>query len=1229
MRRLAKILGWLLAGVVLLAVTLPWWLGLALGGVGRALHATYERYERVGYSRFAIYGVVLTRPEVTVKIDRAEADTPTLWFWRHVTGNSREVVVNNWEVIVPEKSPETSVTPRRESGWALFHSRLRRIAGGLDRWLPVARIGAGSVRWYNGGIVMASGQWKGRALDVKGLGALLGKATVPTHWPRVDAIATFPADADVVRVTARDWVFDETVSVESRGAEAVGEIVWEKQRASVQGHYAATGWAPAEIEVQAADWTVPGSRLQLGEVYATVRGNARVNWQPEKILVEVNARGEPAVDKKAPPLELQLRAHGDYSSLTLETVHVVLPGITAQLSAPVTVGRDGRLQAGAARFSLQADLAKQPWFKAAGQVMGEATVSSGTAVVPVADFALTTNGFAVADWALASLEAKGRFEWPRLQIASATLIPSAGEKIEARGGWDLKTSEILDAKLSGQIRKKSLERWIPALPEFDLATVEMAASGPLTSFAHSGKVKADNFAVPGLKPFAASGEWRGRGPVIEDFTAEGKFAATTVTARGAVDRDGVRIEKFDLQQQDQVRLSLTAPATIHWRPSLAIEAVHLSGAEGALDFSLVWGATGRIDLMARQLSAAWFKDLVTLPGPTWTVSSLVAKGAWAGGPMEISAQGNGQLDFGNSRGAGVSVDLRGDKDGLRIEALHVAEGTSPIVNATGRLGLVIFPGQSPIVRISPDAPLRLEAMTEPNSTFWQGLKDLTGVELKDPQVSAKLSGTWAKPEGAVTFQATRVSADPERVKWAFPSVESLDVGLTADSGGVKLDKLTVNVEGQAVKAAGRLAIKDGKWGELFTSPLVVARRDADLQVEIPDAQLAPLARYVPGYLAPQGRLHVDLKFAPGGTWDGRLTLRDAASRPLGPLGVLQEISADVRLVGYTMELESVSAKAGGQPVTLSGKVELPVNEQPRYNLTLKGDNLPFVRQSGLLLRGDLDLKLETPEAAPSRLSGTVVLRDSLFLDDVRSFVQGGPRGGSRRPPYFAISTPPLNDWQIDVNVRGQRFMRMRTTVFNGVASARFRLIGTLGEPRAIGEVTIDEGQVLLPFATFAVQQGRVSLSEAQPFEPQIFMTGTSRRYGYDVRMELNGSAASPNLVFSSSPPLDSEQVLLMVMAGETPKNEITYTGNQRFARIGTFLGQSLLNNLGGDAANSDRLTISTGDQVSEQGRETYNFEYRLNDRWSLVGEYDEFDDYNAGVKWRFFAKGGRDVEEKK
>jgi translocation and assembly module TamB len=442
-----------------------------------------------------------------------------------------------------------------------------------------------------------------------------------------------------------------------------------------------------------------------------------------------------------------------------------------------------------------------------------------------------------------------------------------------------------------------------------------------------------------------------------------------------------------------------------------------------------------------------------------------------------------------------------------------------------------------------------------------------------------------------------------------------------------LEQFTVAVEGQIVRVSGRLPVAVDYWAELTRNPREFAER-SEVHLEIPDAEIAAFVHYFPEYIAPKGRFQLDLAFEGRKSLKGFIRVSDATSRPLGPLGVMQDITADIRFSGRTATFEGVTARMGGQLVSLKGNAELPVDQPPQLNLTLTGENLPFVRRAGLLVRGDLDLKLSSAGLKPPAITGLVKLRDSLFLADVRSLIPSGTKGVASRPPYFALETPPLNSWGLDVQVQGEQFMRLRTPVFNGTATARFKLNGTLGEPRIGGEAIIDQGTIRLPFSSFDVKQGEVRIS-AGDVEPQIFVSATTRRYGYDLRMEVTGNTSSPNLAFSSSPPLEAEQLLLMVMAGEAPRNEVSTTDKQRMTRFGAFFGQSLLGSLGGDPTGADRLTISSGGDISEQGRETYNIEYKLDDRWALTGEYDEFDDYYGGLKWRIYPRGERKPNDKK
>jgi len=70
-RRVLQIL-LILGGLMLLAaVSLPWWLGIALPSVARSQGLIYARYERVGYNRFRLHEIEFKRGSVRVTADHS------------------------------------------------------------------------------------------------------------------------------------------------------------------------------------------------------------------------------------------------------------------------------------------------------------------------------------------------------------------------------------------------------------------------------------------------------------------------------------------------------------------------------------------------------------------------------------------------------------------------------------------------------------------------------------------------------------------------------------------------------------------------------------------------------------------------------------------------------------------------------------------------------------------------------------------------------------------------------------------------------------------------------------------------------------------------------------------------------------------------------------------------------------------------------------------------------
>ncbi len=1212
-RRIALVCTGAFALAVAAVALLPWWLGAVLGIVGPARGLTFARYERSGYTRFVLHDVELRVPAARIRAARIELDAPLFALWRR-----GDVTIGRWSVEAVDRAVPPSPVDTAQ-GWKPLRKKLQTVATQLGRWVPRATAEAGVVRWPGAELTCASAEWSGQQLTAKQLA-----------WRGLNGDATVAFLGDPIRLT---WLAPEgSITLESRAETVSGDLRWWGQRAELSARFGENGWLPQEAKLLADSLEVPGEKLRLGETYATVRGRGEFTWKEKKLAAVATATGEPLPGRAVPPLAVALRGHGGLDTFIVESLDATLPGIALKLSAPVTVDRGGHLRPSEASLTIAADLGKLPWLDATGTANGEARLVSAAGKTPVLDFQLTARDVVTAGWNVASIEATGDFAWPRMRVKAGSLAGVAGEKLRWSGGWDFVTKEIFDGSAEGELRRTTVARWMPAGIGFGALAFEVKAGGPLAQLRHTGTARAEAVTLGPLNPLGLAATWAGVGATAESATLEATAGATKVTAAGSVGADGMRLTKWELSQDGKLRLALTQPTELRWRPNLAAQGLRFAGPEGRIEAEFVGGPVGRVNVAITNCASEWVRELGIVRGPAWRVDSLAAAGTWDRGALTYSLNGKGTVALGGKNSAALAATVRGDETGLRIEELSVIEEGQPVVGAVGKIPLRVNPTAAQLWEFLPDGELALNVTTAPTARFWAQLGELTGLAVQAPEAVARVTGTWARPQGTINVKAARVTADPLRFKQPLPTVEALDLELAADTGEVRLLRLAADIEGQAVRASARMPVAADTWRGFASGRWPGLRTGTEARIELPEGEIAAFARFLPEWLAPRGRLAANISFR-NGTLGGNVKLSEGATRPLGSLGALRDLNAEVILAGPTMELKTVTAQSGGQTVTLSGTVGLPdlttkstegsgVVDGLTFAVALKGENLPLVRDMGMLVRADLDLKLQSPGRGPPQIAGTVRLRESLLFSDVRALVPRGVRTKTRRPPYFAVEVPPFDTWTLAVAVQGEKFLRLRTALFDGVASARFQLGGTLGEPLLRGDATIDEGAVKLPFARFVVQEGRVSLTPEQDIEPQVSFVGTVRRMNYDLRVEVSGGASAPVVVFSSSPPLEAGQVLLLVMAGEAPRAEVTSSDQQRVARLGAYFGQSLMTSLGGESETGQRLTLTSGEAVSRQAKETYGIEYRLSERWSLVGEYDEFDEFNAGVKWRVFSKGG-------
>ena len=384
--------------------------------------------------------------------------------------------------------------------------------------------------------------------------------------------------------------------------------------------------------------------------------------------------------------------------------------------------------------------------------------------------------------------------------------------------------------------------------------------------------------------------------------------------------------------------------------------------------------------------------------------------------------------------------------------------------------------------------------------------------------------------------------------------------------------------------------------------------------------MAALAPMLGNSLSPAGQAAAHLRLLEGGILDGYATVTNLATRPIEPMGSVRDIEGRIEFHDRRAEISSFRASLGGQPVRAGGTFAWNAGGLTNANVFLQATNISLVRSVDLFLRGDLDLRITADGRTPPKISGEVALNDSLLFQDIGNLVKLDLKQPEQRPPFFSVPEPPLARWGLDVRVRGKEFLRVLSPVFRGSVSTGLQLTGTLKEPAALGDVSIEKGQILFPFGSLDVTRGAVQLTRQNPHLPRVDFRGQGMNFGYNISVEVTGNSDSPNIIFNSVPSLSTREIMLMLTAGEIPSGAYSYTDVDKASKLGYFLGKEFINQLLGLDPGEDKLLFRTGEYVTDDGQLTYRIEYRLIDWLSVFGEYTRFRDYNGGLKFNLYSR---------
>ncbi len=1250
-------LGSLCVGIAALWFSLPVWFPWLLRPLAVRAGARFSAYERLGYARFALRNLSFTNSSVIIHSRRVDALVPSVWLWELATGPNSTAApflqLDGWNC---QLLPSTNTNPSPP------FSEIQDLAATLrtlHRWVPTASLQNGNVSSGKTSVAVTKAVWVAGHLQAS-------LQLPPQASGQLIEAALNPANPFQLQVFCPSFHLQSTLelSTNQAGMDISNSIMWETNHAELQAHFGRSDVLPQTATLRGTNLQFSGDIVKLPQ-YRELSWSLVAQWERGQFALDLTAAGRPAPGQtNFPPVDLDLHAQGDTNSAAIQKLLIKAPFIEANLSNPVRLNFSPPYVDGAANLSLTADLSRQQWVPLTGKLSGVASLRPGKGDIPEGQLQIAGTDIGTDSIKASNFELSAHISWPVLEANSIKLALKDGSAATLSAKLDLAAKSATDGRF--RFEGPLVRRWLPAGYSYGKLLVSGSFHGPFDEVAHEGRIEVDQITSPLLQPLAMSARWNGEVGRLQDFVLRVASTNSSLVLEGALAAETnhaeLRLKSLSLATNGASVLDLAEPATITLDPGSRVVVTPLRwsgpGGELALQGVVQWPDLGSVQLSIQRLVPGLFGGFTKTALPQIEIGRMEASAGWTNGPailgLDLSATGLigapqsehqtlASQDTSPKPAANsaqppnalataapllstplkLELSLRGDSRGILLSNLVVNSPTSEVVVARGTLPVTLNPAApTNMVRFDERQPLQLQAAVHPQAFFWEELAKLSGVRLEDPDLDFGISGTWDAPQGRLTFQAKSIQLHQAKLKPI--KLQDLQLALSLDRERARLSQAQLLIQGQRLSITGELPLGESSWKELEKRKLPNLSR-ASARLQIRDAQLAAFEPLFPDLLAPQGQLNLDLRLQPGERLEGALTVRDARTRPLGNTAPFRDINVTLRFQDRLLSLENASADLSGATIDLTGRVDLRGTNWletglPPFALTLRGTNVPLAREPDYIIRSDLDLSLAKTNDAPPVVFGAAHLRDSFFLSDLSALVPSGVAKPSSRPPYFSIDTPLLADWRLAVVVDGVRWLKLRTSLFDGEASANLHLEGTLKDPIALGGLKIDSGLVRFPFGNLQVQQGLVTLSSQDPYHPQLQVRANSKQFGYDIRMEVTGPADNPVIQFTSNPSLSSEQILLMLTAGQLPQGTYTLSPQQRAQTMALFLGRDLLAKLGLGDQTQERLTIQSGEEISEQGRPTYHVEYRFTKRWYIVGEYDRFGDYNAGFKWRVYSK---------
>ena len=219
--------------------------------------------------------------------------------------------------------------------------------------------------------------------------------------------------------------------------------------------------------------------------------------------------------------------------------------------------------------------------------------------------------------------------------------------------------------------------------------------------------------------------------------------------------------------------------------------------------------------------------------------------------------------------------------------------------------------------------------------------------------------------------------------------------------------------------------------------------------------------------------------------------------------------------------------AGDGSVLIEGPRQLPVNVKAKF----ENVNLNF--PEGVRTSGDGELSF-TGNWFPYVFSGTYNVRSG-FVD--KEFQDDAAGAAMLKQSFYLpknILESAFEPILLDLNINLDRPLQVKNSMIDGTVTGNIIVRGPPARFSLGGRISTEKGsKAIFRDKIFQVQTANVQFNNSSDINPEIYVAANSRINQFDIAMLIQGTAKSPLVRLSSTPPLSDQDIISLIALGVT------------------------------------------------------------------------------------------------